>query len=136
MLKPLHTIKCVPKLSHSFEEISQAIKAGKIIAIKSQNGFKLVVDAKNTKAVEELSTRKHRSNKPFALIALNTQSIQTYFAEVTKQQDELLNSTTRPIVLLKKLSTSNLSKAIAPNINQLGFMLPTTALIIFFFITY
>jgi len=118
--------KCGPKLSHSFAEISQAIKAGKIIAIKSQNGFKLVVDATNTEAVEELRRRKHRPNKPFALMALNTQSIRTYLAEVTTQQDNLLNSTVRPIVLLKKNSTSNLSKAIAPNINQLGFMLPTT----------
>lgn len=59
-------------------------------------------------------------------MALNTQSIQKHFAEVTSQQEELLNTTIRPIVLLKRHSTSNLSKAIAPNINQLGFMLPTT----------
>ncbi|XSZ47260.1 Sua5/YciO/YrdC/YwlC family protein [Francisella noatunensis] len=65
-------------------------KLVKIIAIKSQNGFKLVVDATNTKAVEGLRRRKHRPNKPFALIALNTKSIQEHFAEVTTQQDELL----------------------------------------------
>lgn len=118
--------KCGPKLSHSFAEISQAIKAGKIIAIKSQNGFKLVVDATNTKAVEGLRRRKHRPNKPFALIALNTKSIQEHFAEVTTQQDELLNTTIRPIVLVKRHSTNNISSSIAPRINQLGFMLPTT----------
>lgn len=118
--------KCGPKLSHSFAEISQAIKAGKTIAIKSQNGFKLVVDATNTQAVAELRKRKHRPNKPFAMMALNTRSIQEHFAEVSKQQDDLLNTTIRPIVLLKKNTSSNLSKAIAPNINQLGFMLPTT----------
>lgn len=118
--------KCGPELSHSFEEISQAIKVGKIIAIKSQNGFKLVVDATNTQAVEELRRRKHRPNKPFALMALNTQSIQDHFAEVTTQQGELLNTTIRPIVLLKRHSTSSISQSIAPRINQLGFMLPTT----------
>ncbi|BCD92341.1 carbamoyltransferase HypF [Francisella halioticida] len=118
--------KCGPKLSHSFAEISQAIKAGKIIAIKSQNGFKLVVNATNTQAVTKLRNRKHRPNKPFALMALNTQSIQKHSAEVTTQQAELLNSTIKPIVLLKRHVTSNISKAIASNINQLGFMLPTT----------
>ncbi len=118
--------RCGPELSHSFAEISQAIKTGKIIAIKSQNGFKLVVDATNTQAVEKLRKRKHRPNKPFALMALNTRSIQEHFAEVSKQQSDLLNTTIRPIALLKRHSTSIISKAIAPNINQLGFMLPTT----------
>ncbi|QUE31347.1 carbamoyltransferase HypF [Francisella philomiragia] len=118
--------KCGPKLSHSFAEISLAIRAGKIIAIKSQNGFKLVVDATNTQAVAELRRRKNRPNKPFALMALNTQSIQEHFAEVTPQQDELLNTTIRPIVLVKRHSISNISSSIAPRINQLGFMLPTT----------
>jgi hydrogenase maturation protein HypF len=50
---------------------ARAIKQGKIIAIKGLGGFHLVVDARNTEAVQKLRQRKQRLDKPFAVMYPN-----------------------------------------------------------------
>lgn len=92
---------CGPKLSHSFEEMIEVIQQGKVLALKSHNGFRLIVDAKNSKAINVLRKRKKRPQKPFALMALNVASIKRY-ANLNQQEISLLQSNPRPIVLLNK----------------------------------
>jgi hydrogenase maturation protein HypF len=50
------------------------------------------------------------------------------FAEVTSKEQELLNSPARPIVLLNKSANYNLSPLVAPNLHNIGVMLPYTGL--------
>lgn len=117
--------KCGPELSSSFADIALAVNSSKIVALKSQNGFRLVVNAFDNEAVHNLRLRKHRPNKPFALMALNTESIKKY-AYANNIEQELLESQERPIVILEDKKNSKLSEQIAPNLNKLGFMLPAT----------
>ncbi|MFC4892225.1 carbamoyltransferase HypF [Pseudofrancisella aestuarii] len=119
--------KCGPELSSSFADIALAMNSSKIVALKSQNGFRLVVNAFDNEAVQNLRLRKHRPNKPFALMALNTESIKKY-VYVNEVEQELLESQERPIVILEDKKSSKLSEQIAPNLNKLGFMLPATGM--------
>jgi hydrogenase maturation protein HypF len=100
---------------------------GKVVAIKGLGGFHLACDATNDKAVGELRGRKYRENKPFALMASSLETIREY-CEVSSEEEELLVSWKRPIVLLNRKAFSPISEKVAPNNPCLGFMLPYTPL--------
>jgi hydrogenase maturation protein HypF len=108
---------------------AQAIRAGKIVAVKGIGGFHLMVDARNEAAVKRLRERKHREEKPFALMFPSLESVQSV-CEVSPLEERLLRSPEAPIVLLRRLSTLNsqLSTSIAPGNPNLGAMLPSNPL--------
>ena len=70
---------------------------------------------------------KHRSAKPFALMARSLEAIGS-FAEVNSKEQELLTSPARPIVLLNKRDLCGLSEQIAPGLHNVGVMLPYSAM--------
>jgi len=108
-------------------ETAQAIRLGKILAIKGLGGFHLVVDAANLEAVTQLRKRKHRPHKPLALMYPNLESIQTD-CQVSEVEAQLLRSPEAPIVLLQKLPHNNRLNLISPNNSCIGAMLPYTPL--------
>jgi hydrogenase maturation protein HypF len=121
----------------------QAIREGKIVAVKGLGGFHLMADARNDKAVQLLRERKHREEKPFALMFPSLASVKAE-CEVSPLEERLLRSPEAPIVLLRRLSSpilhplarrskaepapSSLSRHIAPGNPYLGAMLPYTPL--------
>ncbi|HEX8948774.1 MAG TPA: carbamoyltransferase HypF, partial [Dissulfurispiraceae bacterium] len=105
----------------------ELLKRGAILAVKGLGGFHLCCDAGSSAAVRELRARKRRSNKPFALMSPDIGSIRR-FCEVSPDEEALLGSPRRPIVLLRKKAGLPLPSEIAPNNNHLGFMLPYTPL--------
>ena len=117
--------------------IARAIRQGKIVAIKGLGGFHLVVDANNAAAVRQLRDRKHRPDKPFALMYPNLELVKVH-CQVSALEEKLLLSPQAPIVLLTSLITNPLSlhtvinnspcSLIAPNNSSLGVMLPYTPL--------
>jgi hydrogenase maturation protein HypF len=110
---------------HGDNQLQQAatyIQAGKIVALKAIGGYILIADPYNEQAIATLRARKQRKAKPFALMALNTRSIQHNFATVSVSEANLLESPAAPIVILKQ-KPNGLSKNIAPGLNRLGFML-------------
>lgn len=115
--------KCGPQFSADFSYLASQIQAGKIIALKGIGGYVLIADASNSAAIATLRERKQRPAKPFALMALNTSSIQHYFAHVQSTEKELLESAAAPIVLLNRKARSNIAAEIAPRLTTLGFML-------------
>lgn len=96
---------------------------GKILAIKGIGGFHLACDALNAPAVKQLRRRKYREDKPFALMAATLDVIREHCI-VSGAEEQLLLSEQRPIVLLARRPDCRISPAVAPGVNQLGFMLP------------
>ncbi len=106
---------------------ARLLKAGHILAIKGLGGFHLAVDAENSAAVEKLRQRKHREEKPFALMSSDTGVIETY-AHVDADSRALITSIQRPIVLLEKKRPNTLSCLVSPRNRYFGAMLPYTPL--------
>ena len=106
---------------------AKLLRQGKIIAVKGIGGFHLACDATNTDAVALLRARKHRFDKPFALMARDLQTIKRY-CNVDPVEEALLTSSAAPIVLLRDNGAGSLPDAIAPAQNCYGFMLPYTPL--------
>jgi len=104
------------------------ILQGHIVAIKGIGGFHLACDATNGKAVQALRDRKHRYDKPFALMARNGVMIGQY-AALDEQSRQLLEDKAAPIVLLRRRQDGvALAESVAPGQDTLGFMLPYTPL--------
>ena len=119
--------RCGPTLSMPPAEILRRLLEGEILAIKGLGGFHLVCDANNHKAVLRLRERKNRKAKPFAIMAANIASLES-FVEIDDASRTLLESSQRPVVLLKKRSACSLSPSIAPDLSHLGVFLPYTPL--------
>jgi hydrogenase maturation protein HypF len=109
------------------EKTVELLTQGYIVAIKGLGGFHLAVDAENTVAVARLRKRKHREEKPFAIMSRNIEKIQSY-AHVPPEEQKLLTSLQRPIVLLKKKTAHSISAEVAPRNKYFGTMLPYTPL--------
>jgi len=110
-----------------------AIRQGKIVAVKGLGGFHLLVDARNEKAVQLLRTRKHREEKPFALMFPSLESVKNA-CEVSPLEERLLCSAEAPIALLRRLKSQipaaafSTAKSVAPGNPYLGAMLPSNPL--------
>lgn len=120
---------CGPRLSQSPAEIVRRLLAGEIVAVKGLGGYQLICDAGNAGAVAKLRQRKQRDAKPFAVMALNVQSL-VGLVRMGVEEASLLNSPERPIVLLRKEvdPAFTLAPEIAPGLDRLGVMLPGTPL--------
>ena len=107
---------------------SGLLKAGKTLAVRGLGGFHLACDATNEKAINLLRTRKRRLFKPLAVMMSTFEDIEKHCL-VSPEERKLLQSPQCPIVLLRwKHNSSNISPAVAPNLNYLGVMLPYTPL--------
>jgi len=105
----------------------QWLAEGRILAIKGLGGFHLACDASNLQAINELRRRKQRSEKPFALMAFDVDTIARH-CHLSETERTLLTSPQHPILLLRRRPDSSLPSEIAPGQNTLGFMLPYTPL--------
>lgn len=99
------------------------IKAGKIVAIKGLGGYHIACDAKNIDAVKRLRIKKHRYDKPFAVMCRDTDEALKW-CYVTESERKILESYKRPIVLLKK--RNELLNHISMDNKLIGVMLPYT----------
>lgn len=108
---------------------SEKIKEGKVIALKGLGGFQLIVNANDDSAVNRLRERKHRDEKPLALMFPDLNSIKKV-CEVSELEEGLLLSPETPIVLLKRKKDAKIiiSQFVAPKNPYLGIMLPYTPL--------
>jgi hydrogenase maturation protein HypF len=103
------------------------LAAGAIVAVKGLGGYHLVCDAANERAVAALRARKHREDKPFALMVSDATAA-AELIEVSSQARALLESPARPIVLARRRARAAVAGAVAPGAPELGVMLPYTPL--------
>lgn len=162
--QPNACLKCGPRLElwstngdvlsahhDALMKAAAAIRSGEIVAVKGLGGFHLMVDARNDEAVRRLRERKHREEKPFALMYPSLQQVKSK-CDVSKLEERLLLSPEAPIVLMQRKdftappqserpSPSRLPRdwrafgragaialSVAPNNPCLGVMLPYTPL--------
>jgi len=116
----------VNQKNNPIQETIKLLKRGAIVAIKGLGGFHIACDATNEEAVKRLRLKKRKSNKPFGLMAPDIETVRK-FCEVSREEETLLLSNKRPIVLLKK-SGNDLPEDVSPNNPCIGFMLPYTPL--------
>jgi hydrogenase maturation protein HypF len=108
-------------------EAQHLLSEGKILAIKGLGGFHLACDGTNAQAVTELRNRKLRVDKPFAIMMPDIETVKQH-CSVSDSERELLASSARPIVLLKRKPESNIVKEVAPHQDWIGVLLPYTPL--------
>jgi hydrogenase maturation protein HypF len=122
--EPLCCPVCGPQLTLPLGDAVELLRAGAIVAVKGLGGWHLACDAGNEETVARLRARKHREDKPFALMTLEPERV----AEVGVEERALLGSRRRPIVLLRRRASVHVAAAVAPGSPWLGVMLPYTPL--------
>ena len=108
----------------ALKQTALLLQQGYIVAVKGLGGFHLACDANNQKAVNLLRQRKHRPTKPLAIMVPDLQFLQ----DLSAQETELLTSSAAPIVLLAKHKVPHIADNIAPNLQEIGVMLPSNPL--------
>jgi hydrogenase maturation protein HypF len=106
---------------------AELLRGGRVLAVKGLGGYHLAADAACEQAVAALRQRKHREDKPFAVMAADLAAA-AELAEVDEAAAALLTSPARPIVLLPRRPGTTVAQATAPGNRQLGVMLPYTPL--------
>ena len=104
-----------------------AICCGKIVAVKGAGGFHLIADASDEVIVAELRRRKHREEKPLAVMFKDVATLRVW-AEVPAGAEALLSSVRCPIVLLPRRAQPALAQSVSPGNPWVGALLPSTPL--------
>lgn len=91
----------LPEGEDAFRQARKLLADGGVLAVKGIGGIHLACDALNPKAVKRLRERKHRPEKPLALMCRSLESARR-ICEITPAEEKLLTGPERPIVLLAK----------------------------------
>jgi hydrogenase maturation protein HypF len=120
--EPIACPRCGPRLSMSTEAAAEVLRQGAILAVKGLGGYHLACDASNEKVVARLRQRKHREEKPLAVMSADPAS----FAVLTPDELKQLASRSRPIVICAQRPGNGLAPSVAPGSPWVGLMLPYT----------
>jgi hydrogenase maturation protein HypF len=106
---------------------------GAVVAVKGLGGYHLAVDARQEPAVAALRARKHREDRPFAVMVVDIDAARE-LCDIDLAELSLLTSAARPIVLLRRRGPAGLpgmtgvAPSVAPGSPSLGLLLPYTPL--------
>ena len=106
---------------------ARAIADGQIVALKGIGGFHLACDARSEQAVARLRERKHREEKPLAVMPRDLAEAEL-LAILSEPERALLASAERPIVLVRRRDGNGLAPEIAPDTPLVGLLLPYSPL--------
>ncbi len=116
-----------PVAADPLSTATTALRAGAIVAIKGIGGYHLACLAADERAVASLRARKHREDKPFALMAPSLAVAET-LVQLDRVARELLTGPERPIVLGPRRPDAPVAQSVAPGAPELGVMLPYSPL--------
>src|SRR5215216_3083488 len=106
---------------------AQHLRGRAVVAIKGLGGYHLACDPSDGRAVRTLRGRKVRQDKPFALMAGDLAQVHE-ICRISPEEEALLTSPARPIVLLERRESSGVAEEVAPRQKTLGVMLAYTPL--------
>ena len=106
---------------------AQHLRGRAVVAIKGLGGYHLACDPSDGRAVRTLRGRKVRQDKPFALMAGDLAQVHE-ICRISPEEEALLTSPARPIVLLERWESSGVAEEVAPRQKTLGVMLAYTPL--------
>jgi hydrogenase maturation protein HypF len=106
---------------------ARMLRGRAIVAIKGLGGYHLACDPFDERAVRTLRGRKVRQDKPFALMARDLKQVRR-LCRIEPEEEKLLTSPARPIVLLERLEDCEVAEDVAPRQKTLGVMLAYTPL--------
>jgi hydrogenase maturation protein HypF len=122
-------------LAREEQALEQAIAAlvqGAVLAVKGVGGYHLMCDARNQEAVQTLRKRKHRPDKPLAVMfpQAGKDGLATVRQQVVLEPAaaDLARGPARPIVLAPRVEHYDLAPAVAPGLKDLGVFLPYSPL--------
>ena len=102
----------------------QCLREQGIVAVKGLGGFHLACKIDREETLQKLRQRKHRDEKPFAIMCADVEAVRA-LCELSTEEEEQLTSYRRPIVLLRKKAGTS---ALLSENRDLGVMLPYTPL--------
>ncbi len=108
-------------------QTARMLRERAVVAIKGLGGYHLACDPFDDEAVRTLRGRKVRQEKPFALMARDLAQVRE-LCRVTPEEEALLTSPARPIVLLERRENDGVAEEVAPRQKMLGVMLAYTPL--------
>jgi hydrogenase maturation protein HypF len=105
----------------------QVLAGGGIVAVKGLGGFHLACRADDAEAVARLRARKHRPDRPLAVMAASS-DVAARLVQLDGPTTALLTDPARPIVLAPRRPGAEVVDAVAPGLGELGVMLAYTPL--------
>jgi hydrogenase maturation protein HypF len=122
--EPIACPDCGPALSMPLEDAVSLLQEGRVVAVKGLGGYHLACDASDEDAVARLRSRKLREEKPLAVMTSDPEAL----AVLSADEQALLQSPARPIVLVRRRDGAPLARSVAPGSPWLGLLLPYTPL--------
>jgi hydrogenase maturation protein HypF len=119
--------ECGPSLDPALEVAVSSLRSGRVVAVKGLGGYHLACLAADEAAVAELRGRKHREDKPFAVMSAHLESARS-LVELSDDEAQLLTAPARPILVARRRPDARVAAAVAPGRPDLGVMLPYTPL--------
>jgi len=111
----------------ALEAAVRRLRSGGIVAVKGVGGYHLACDARDEQVVLTLRRRKRRDHKPFAVMVADLPAAAA-LCELDAAARTALASPRRPIVLAPRRAGAPVADAVAPDLGELGVMLPSSPL--------
>ncbi|MCC6587376.1 MAG: carbamoyltransferase HypF [Bryobacterales bacterium] len=124
--QPIACPRCGPALDAAVQAAVRVLSDGGIVALKGIGGYQLLCDALTDEAVSRLRTRKHREEKPLAVMFPDMRMLKRY-ALIDRGEEQILASPAAPIVLLRKAGET-LAWQVSRSSPWIGAMLPYSPL--------
>jgi hydrogenase maturation protein HypF len=115
------------RIGDPIAETAVLLRSGRVVAVKGLGGYHLAAAADHETAVAALRSRKHREDKPFAVMVPDVAAARR-LADLVPAEEAALASARRPIVLVRRRPDAPLAGAVAPGNRSVGLMLPYTPL--------
>ena len=116
----------------ALEAAVEALRAGRIVAVRGIGGYHLLCDATSDEAVQRLRVRKCRTRKPLAVMfpPAGDDGLDAVRAELAPDETEAaaIVDPARPIVLVRRRDGGRLAPSVAPGLAEVGAFLPYSPL--------